>query len=193
MNLKLGVWNNLDVQMAFTPYRWWTTWDSHSPTRLRDHGFGDVAPRVKLNLFGNDGGPMALAVMPFVKLPTHQDSLGTRSVEGGWKIPYAFSVPGWDIGFQTEADCIRNEADSGYHAELINSVSVGHKLVGRLSLYGEFFSNVRTERGAGWIGTVDTWLTYSVSRALRLEAGVYIGVTEAAEDWHPFVGMTFRY
>jgi hypothetical protein len=57
----------------------------------------------------------------------------------------------------------------------------------------EFFSNVSTERGSTWVGTVDTWLTYQVSKNLRLDGGVYIGVTPAADDWHPWLGMTWRY
>jgi hypothetical protein len=27
---------------------------------------------------------------------------------------------------------------------------------------------------------------------LCLDAGVYIGVTQAADDWHPWVGVTWR-
>jgi hypothetical protein len=41
--------------------------------------------------------------------------------------------------------------------------------------------------------TVDTWLTYQVNKNLRLDGGVYIGVTPAADDWHPWIGMTWRH
>jgi len=41
----------------------------------------------------------------------------------------------------------------------------------------EFFSNVSTERGTGWAGTVDTWVTYRISKNVRLDGGVYLGVT----------------
>jgi len=142
---------------------------------------------------GNDGGPFALAVMPFVKLPTSQDHLTSGSVEGGLKIPYAFEVPGWDLSLQTEVDIVRNRLESGYHPELINSVSLGHSIIGKVSGYVEFYSSVSTERNSEWIGTVDTWLTYQINVNWRLDAGIYIGVTRAAEDWHPFVGMTRRF
>jgi hypothetical protein len=74
-----------------------------------------------------------------------------------------------------------------------NSVSVGHAVVGRLSYYVEFFSNVSTEHGADWLGTVDTWLTYRVSANVRLDGGAYIGATAAADNWHPWMGVTLRY
>jgi hypothetical protein len=87
----------------------------------------------------------------------------------------------------------RNGADDGDHIEFDNSASVGHRLVGKLSLFAEFFSNVSAERGVAWVGTVDTWLTYEINGNLRLDGGVYIGVTPAAEDCHPWIGMTWRY
>jgi len=34
---------------------------------------------------------------------------------------------------------------------------------------------------------VDTWLTYQINKDLRLDGGVYIGVTLAADDWHPWL------
>jgi hypothetical protein len=193
MNLKVGALNNLDVQLVLTPYRWERAEAGPSGAVERKSGFGDLTPRLKLNVVGNDGGPFALALLPFVKLPTAQDHLGNGSVEGGLKVPYAFAVPGWDVGFQTEIDIKRDGVGRGYHPEFVNSVSVGHKLFGRVSYCVEFYSSVSTEGGSGWVGTVDTWLTYRVSANIRLDAGVYIGVTRPAEDWHPFVGMTWRF
>ncbi len=72
-------------------------------------------------------------------------------------------------------------------------MSIGHSLFGPLSVAVEFFGSVSTEPGVGWVGTVDTWLTYQVNENLRFDGGVYIGLTGAAEDWHPFIGLTWRY
>ena len=69
---------------------------------------------------------------PFVTLPTSQDNLGAGSVEGGLGIPYAFDVPNWDVGFQTTFNYDRNNVGSGYHAEIDNSVSIGHAVIGPL-------------------------------------------------------------
>lgn len=193
MNLKVGVLNNVDFQLVLMPYQLERTKDKSTGAVERKSGFGDITPRLKVNLTGNDGGFFALALIPFVKLPTSQDHLGNNSVEGGLGIPYAFDVPNWEVGFQSTFSFDRNEVGNGYHTEFANSVSIGHAVVGKLSCFAELFSSVSTQRNSDWIGTVDTWLTYQVSKNLRLDAGVYVGVTQAADDWHPWVGMTWRY
>jgi hypothetical protein len=194
MNVKVGLLDNLDFQVVYAPYRWDKIEDLDVGTVERNSGFNGVTPRFKLNLIGNDGGFFALALLPFIKFPLSQERLDNRSVEGGVGVPYAIDLPGgWDLGFQSTFRVNRNGADDGDHIEFDNSVSVGHRLVGKLSLFAEFFSNVSAERGAAWVGTVDTWLTYEINGNLRLDGGVYIGVTPAAEDWHPWIGMTWRY
>ena len=192
MNLKVGLFNNLDAQLVLSPYRWLHIEDTTTHTVVRKSGFGDVTPRLKLNLVGNDGGAFALALMPFVKLPTSQDHLGNRSVEGGLKVPYSLDVPDWDVAAQTEIDIIHS-AGSSYHPEFINSLSIGRSVLGKLSYYVEFFTNVSAEAHSDWVGTFDTWLSYELNENLRLDAGVYLGVTRAAEDWHPFAGMSVRF
>ena len=193
MNVKVGVLNNVDFQIVLQPWQWQRSQDQSTGTIETKSGFGDFIPRVKVNLIGNDGGFFALALIPFVKLPTAQDHLGNGAVEGGVGMPYAFDVPGWDVGFQSTIHFNHNDAGGGRHTEFDNSVSIGHAVIGKLSYHVEFFSNVSTEGGTGWVGTFDTWLTYPVNPNLILDGGVYIGVTPAADNWHPWLGMTRRF
>src|SRR6266545_1196362 len=44
------------------------------------------------------------------------------------------------------------------------------------------------QRGAAWVGTFDTGLTYSLTGNVELNAGVNIALTRSADDWNPFVG-----
>jgi len=192
MSLKVGLLNNLDFQLVCTLYRWEKTDDPSAKTVERKSGFDGITPRFKLNLVGNDGGFFALALIPFVKLPLSGGHLGNGSVEGGVGIPYSFDIPDWDVGFQTTFHFNRNEV-GGNHTEVDNSVSIGHSLIGKLSLAGEFFSNVSTERGTGWVGTLDAWLTYQVEENLRFDCGSYIGMTLPADDLHLWLGMTWRF
>lgn len=194
MNLKLGILNDLDVQLMIETYNLVRTQDRVAGTTRRQSGYGDTTLRVKRNLWGNDGGTTALAVMPLVKFPTSQDDLGNNAVEGGLVVPFALELPhGWDLGATSAVGALRDEAGSGYHAAFANSITVGHSITEKLSGYLEFFAEVSTERGAPWVGTVDLGLTYSVTGDLQLDAGVNLGVTDAADGINPFVGLTWRH
>src|SRR5207247_9851552 len=100
----------------------------------RNHGFGDILVRLKWNAWGNDGGPTALGVMPYVKLPTNQDNLGNHSVEGGVIIPFAADLAaGWSVGLMTQFDLVRDDPGNGRHLQLLNSITFDHNLIGNLT------------------------------------------------------------
>ena len=97
------------------------------------------------------------------------------------------------MGLETEASFLRNDANGNYHTEFANMVTFDHAIIGKLSGYCEFFSSVSTERGAGWIGTVDVGLEYLVTENVQLDCGCNVGVTHATDDVNPFAGITVRY
>ena len=195
VNLKLGLLNNVDLQLMLDTYNYARVRDRVSGTVEKKSGFGDVTARLKVNFWGNDGGPTALAMMPFVKLPSNQDSLGNDAVEGGVIFPMAVELPaGWSMGLMTEVDFLRGEPGDGrYHASFVNSITFAHDIWGKLGGYVEFFSEVSAERGSRWIGTVDLGLTYALTDDIQLDAGVNIGATKSADDINPFVGLSWRF
>jgi hypothetical protein len=93
----------------------------------------------------------------------------------------------------TEFDFLRDEAGKGYHTAFINSIAFGHDIYGKLGGYLEFFSEVSTESGSPWLGTVDLGLTYSLTKDIQLDAGVNIGITKSADDVSPFLGLSWRF
>ncbi|OGX27906.1 MAG: hypothetical protein A2787_04085 [Omnitrophica WOR_2 bacterium RIFCSPHIGHO2_01_FULL_48_9] len=189
-NFKVGLFNNTDIQFVVNPY---ISEHTRGTGDSDKHGFGDVQTRVKINLWGNDGGDTAMAVMPFVKFPTNGANLGNDDVEGGIIVPIAFSLPHeWGMGVMTEFDFNRNADNEDYHTEFINTITFGHQIVGNLNGYVEFFSNVSNEAKADWVGTVDAGMTYLLNKDVQLDAGVNVGVTRSAEDLNPFCGLTIR-
>src|SRR5580765_7874436 len=102
LNLKVGLCNNVDFQLVIETYTSVRVHNVATGAVQKNRGFGDITPRLKWNLWGNDGGATALALMPFVKLPTNQDDLGNNSVEGGLIVPFAAQLPyDWDVGMTT--------------------------------------------------------------------------------------------
>jgi hypothetical protein len=194
INLKVGLLNNVDLQVVAQTYNIQWTHDRAANSRTSASGFGDVLLRCKTNLWGNDGGGTAFGVMPFLKLPTNQGDLGNRAVEGGIILPLAIQLPGaWDLGTMVEVDHAQDSETSDYHEELIGSVTVSHDIIGRLSGYVEVFSNLSTQREADWIATFDFGFTYELGHNVQLDAGMNVGLTEAADDLNPFVGLSVRY
>lgn len=194
INLKAGLTPSTDLQLMIEPYARVRTQDRTTGSVTRQDGFGDVTVRVKHNFWGNDGGTTALGIMPFVTLPTSQDGLGGRSLEGGVILPLAVTLPGgWDLGAMTEADWRCDDSGTGSHAVFVNSITAGHALAGNLAGYVEFYSEIGTEPGTGWIGLADFGFTYGVGKNTQFDAGVNIGVTPAAPDWNPFIGVSRRF
>ena len=193
-NLKVGLLNNVDLQLVAPIFNRVRTDDRAAGTKTVSSGFGDLTVRLKMNLWGNDGGKTAFAAMPFVKLPTNQDDLGNDAVEGGLILPLAVELPGgWSMGLMAEFDFNEDSDGGGYHTEFVDSITFSHDIVGQLGGYVEFVSIISTEPDADWIGTVDLGLTFAVTEDIQLDAGVNIGVSRAADDVSPFVGISWRF
>lgn len=194
LNLKVGLLNWVDFQLMIESYTTVKLEDRVAGTVEHHGGFGDVVARVKFNLWGNDGGRTAFGVMPYVKIPSNQDSLGNKAVEGGVILPLAIELPhGFGLGLMSEFDFNEDALAEGRHTEFVHSVTLSHDLVGKLGGYVEFWSLVSDEADSPWMGTVDLGISYEFSPTFRVDAGVNIGVTRSADDFAPFLGVSFRY
>jgi hypothetical protein len=192
-NIKAGLLNNVDIQLVYDNYLNVHTEDSSGKSTTQS-GFGDFTTRLKVNLWGDDGGKTAFALLPYVKFPTGTDNLGNNVVEGGVIFPLAVSLPyDFDLSLETAVSLMKNDDNGGYHEAFIASASLDHQIIGKLSGFVEFFSNFTTESHAGWVGTVDTGLEYLVTKNIQLDCDCYFGVTPAAADFNPFCGITVRF
>ena len=194
VNLKAGLFNNVDFQLILETYNHVRVDDRRAGAVTRMSGYGDTTARLKVNFWGNDGGATAMGLLPFVKFPTSQDGLGNNAVEGGVILPYAAELPwGWDTGMMAECDFLSDEAGEGRHTSFINSITFDHQVYGKLSGYAEFFSEVSTERDARWVGTVDFGLMWQVTSNVEMDAGVNVGITKSADDVNLFTGFSWRF
>ena len=183
-NLKIGITDFWEVQLVIDGLVGLPTTTGH------EWGAGDMDLRTKFNLVGNDSGPVAIAVMPWLTFPKVGS---TDQIEGGligllgWKLPADFST-----GFMLQGDAVKNELDSDYHFELLHTWTVGHPIVGPLSAYVEAFGVYSTETGAEYALSMDGGLTFAVTDYVQLDAGVVGGLTEPADDLSIFSGLSFK-
>ncbi len=185
-NLKVGLTNSADIQFVFDPY-----------VHVRDSGatesgIGDVQIRLKINLWGNDSGETALAVMPFVKIPTAADGIGNDEFEGGLIVPWGTTLTeSVGLGLMAELDLVYDDADDDYDLEFVTTAVIGVDLTEDLGMYFEGVAITPTDgdfRALLGIGG-----TYSLSENVVLDAGVNIGLTGDADDINVFTGITVRF
>ncbi len=194
VNLKLGLWNNVDIQFVLDTYSYSRITDRGAGSVNTASGFGDVATRVKINFWGNDGGRTAFGMMPFVKWPLPVSDLRNGRTEGGIIFPLAVELAeGWDLGAQTAIGLVRSPGNDGYDKAFINSLTVGHALTDGFGMYVEFFTVTGSQLEFDWQGQVDVGGTYALGENLQLDAGCNFGVTDSAPDFNPFAGLSWRF
>jgi hypothetical protein len=187
-NAKVGLLNNVDLQFVLDPYV------NRRVGSSRDSGLGDAIVRLKVNLLGNDEGDVAFGVMPYVKFPTGTHDIGNDHFEGGVIFPVAFKkLPGeFELGAMMEVDFVREEDNGGYGTAVLHSVTLGHDIAGELRGYVEYAGTSFVNAGRTYQAVIGTGVTYAVNDDVQLDAGVNIGISESADDFNVFAGLSFR-
>ena len=78
LNAKYGLTEATDIQFVLPMF---------NHVHGGDEGFGEMQIRLKHNLWGNDEEGGALAIMPYVKLPTGNGDVSKDHLEGGINLP----------------------------------------------------------------------------------------------------------
>ncbi len=193
-NFKVGLLHHTDLQLVFEPYIVDEVRDKSTTLSERRSGIGDVTLRLKQNLWGNDGGASALAVMPFLTLPTSRTNLGADGVEAGLIIPFALELGEREsLGLMAEFDLFTDELNNdSYHVEFVNTAVIGIDFNESWGMFLEFVSIATTEEDGDWQGLANTGFTYALSDNFQLDGGIAVGVNDDAPDWSPFIGMAVR-
>ena len=193
LNLKLGLLPNVDFQLMIDPYVSSKVEDRVADTTDKASGFGDVTTRLKINFWGNDGGPTAFAVMPFVKWPLSASDVRNGETEGGVIFILGYELPaGWGSAVMTEVDFVSDGA-GGRDTEWINSITFAHDLTERLGGYVELFVVTSNAPGYKWQGQFDVGFTYAINPNCQLDFGCNFGITDSAPDYQPFLGISRRF
>lgn len=182
-NLKYGLTDNMDLQFIFAPYT-----EENSAGDLTD-GFGDVAFRLKYNLWGNDGGKTALALFPYVKVPTGAE-LSNDKWEGGLIVPFSYEINDkWGFGCQLEWEYAYDDEGDDYDSSLLHTAVVGYSINDKWGVYGEYLGIFGHQYQAHASGG----LTYAVTDLFQLDIGAVAGLNDAATDFNTFTGFTVKF
>lgn len=199
-NIKFGLLNNVDLQLVFTPYVRERTRSNGAETRT--DGFSDDTQiRLKLNLWGNDGPQArsidtAFAVMPFVKFPTGSGDLSNDHVEGGLILPLAVALPAdFGLGMMVKVDIVYNEASGGYGVNFVHTATLGRAIpcIEQLGGYIEYIGIAPHQTGGTYQAIASSGLTFALNDNWVLDCGGTVGISDSADDFTVFVGMSFRF
>jgi hypothetical protein len=69
---------------------------------------------------------------------------------------------------------------------------VDHDIYKGLGGYMELWSLASVENGAQWELTGDIGFTWEFVKNWQWDVGVNIGLTPAADDWQPFLGLSAK-
>lgn len=189
LNLKIGLLNGADLQLVFDPY----LHEDPAEGSIAE-GAGDLQLRLKLNLWGQDGGDTALAFMPFLTLPTADDDLGAGEVEGGLIVPLAIALPDdWSLGLMAEIDILHDGDDDGYDLALLHTATVARPIAGPLGAFVEYAGIVSGDAGREYTAFFNTGLTYAISGDLQLDGGLNLGLAGGAPEATIFAGFSIRF
>lgn len=191
-NLKYGIGANTDIQFVVTPYV--SSEISGLGPDDTVSGFGDVTVRLKQNIWGNDEGSTAFAIMPFVTFPTADDDFGgSGDIEGGIILPLGFAIAdGIGGGVMVQVNALKDSSDD-YAAEYVVSGTVGFDINEQFGGYVELFASKFDDVGEKTQATFDFGMTYSPEVELQFDVGANLGLNDNTDDMQLFVGVSRRW
>ena len=191
--LKVGVTNYADVEVSLGGYQAYFLRGVSGNQPRRFDGFGDVVVRAKLNLVGNDGGPVAAAVVPFFKFPTATRGLGNGAGEFGVTVPVQVSLPYGVTGLVvTEFSDLKNANDTGRHAGFSGILNLSRSIAPKLTASVEYAGFAQTTH-LPTQHTLDLSLAYLIAPNTQIDTATYIGLNKAAPDLVAYVGLSQRF
>jgi hypothetical protein len=186
---KYGLTNRTDIELQIGGLNFERDAGGHGA------GFGDVTVRGKINLLGDDGGDIALALIPYVKIPTARMPIGNGQVEGGLNVPVLFTLPAaFQLTLEPEVAVLKNTVNDGKQASFTGVANLGRTIVGDLSGFVEIYAQTYADdRAPGPMVTFDTGLAYAVTKNLQLDVGASVGLNHDTPGVNVYSGIATRF
>lgn len=185
-NIKYGLNDFMDIQLVLAPYVKEVTRTGDS--RNQAEGFGDVTLRLKCNLWGNDEGKTAFAIFPYVKAPSGT-AVSNDQWEGGVIFPWAMELSDRiGLGLQAEVGYVWDETD--YEIDFSHTAVLGFDVTDQLGVYVEYLG---VAGGHPYEAYASGGVTWGFTKTFQWDAGLVIGMNNAAEDLNTFTGFTVKF
>ena len=191
---KVGVTNNADLEVN-VPIAGVQTFSSSTGPSSTIWGIGDTFVRAKVNLWGNDGGSTAAALIPYVKAPSAPLGIGNGAVEEGLIAPFAFSLPNdFTLLLIPEIDALKDSADDGRHPNFIFDVNLSREVIKNVTAYAELWADFNNDPVVKTTQlSFDTALAWTVFPNVQLDVGANFGLNAVTPAIQVYAGLSQRF
>ncbi len=188
--LTTGITDSIDVQVG-ADFFLSQKYVSHVGFTDRSTGFGDVYLRAKWTFWRDSRS--AVAVMPYVRLPTNTGHVGNKALQGGVIVPWATYLPGGgEFRAMGQWDFVRNDDDNGYDAFWSAAAAFQQPLTGLLKLYAEVTVG-KSSSGAPWAGTLGGGVQLHLSTLYWWDFAIYRGLSRGSPGWNPVIRVNWGF
>lgn len=192
-SFKYGLTDRSDVELDITP--WEHSTSRAGGTHQSASGFGDLVVSYKQVLTSSDAS-LQVTVLPSIKLPTANHSVGNGKWEGGLVVPILYSIgkTPLSINVAPELDWVADADGHGHHIAMTQVASLGWQMNDKLSLSGELWRQWDWDPdGTTRQESADAAAAYLVNKDLQLDAGANLGLNRQTPDIETYAGLSVRF
>jgi len=191
---KVGVTNNVDFEVN-VPFAGVRTYNTAGLPSTSLWGIGDTYLRSKVNLWGNDGGDTAAAIIPYVKAPSAPIGIGNGAVEGGLIGPVAFNLPNsFTLLLVPEIDVLKNNLNNDYHGNYVFDVNLSREVIKNVTAYVELWSDYNADPAArATLMSLDAAVAWVFLPNTQVDVGANFGLTSATPMVQIYAGLSQRF
>ena len=194
LTVRYGLMSDIDFEINLPPYLW-TDSKFNGRRVARENGLGDTVARLKFNLLGNDEGDVAVAFLPYVKIPTANSQIGNGAAEGGISAILSMNLPtGFVATFNSEFDVLKNETNGGMHTNISAVANLGHALTEGILVSGEIWTGINYEPvKAIRQASADFSLAFALPANSQFDFGVNLGLNSNTPRTQFYAGYARRF
>jgi hypothetical protein len=186
-NLRYGFARNAEAGIFISPLVRVTA-QPRGEAKKTTSGVGDTTLRMKLNFWGNEGGPTAFGIMADVKLPTAAINVDEHT-EGALTFPLALELGGGWAGAGMTSVELRHVGNIR-RTVWVNTITFAREFLPDTGGFLELTSEAGDERH---VATFNCGITRAFGPRLKLDFGVYIGISRLAPDLTVFAGLARKF
>jgi hypothetical protein len=157
-------------------------------------GVGEMVFRAKIRVWSEPTWGAAVALLPYVRVPSRVGAADGRRPEFGLIVPWETALPaGFTLGAMAQADLRRATEDPGRNPRWSAAALVQRPLPAGLRVYAESRVAAAADASARAAGQLGAGAAWRVNRVLEVEYELLRGLNDAATDWQHVLRLNWSW